>query len=156
MSDERLTDPVLGTLRPCGECGWYGRVWLTPKHEVEVAFEPFSLRRSDDETRQELARAGRVYLHVVRSREWEHRLETARRLTQQYGREQAGEVEGEALARLLRLVQIRLFHEGESALVYHGPPPWDNCDVDFAIFEDGSIDGVDVFPMNDYPTLQSG
>ena len=57
-----------------------------------------------------------------------------------------------ALARLLRLVQVRLFREGQSALVYHAPPPWDNCDIDFLLFEDGSVDGVDLFPRNSHQT----
>jgi hypothetical protein len=144
MSGQTLTDPILGTLRPRGERGWFGRVWLTPRHEIEVAFEPFSVRSSDAETLEQLARAGRAYADL-RPREWEHRLETARQLLQEDGGS-IDEGEQTALARRLCLVQIRLFYGGESALVYHGPPPWQDDDVEFMLWEDGTNNGVEVWP----------
>src|SRR5262245_53983123 len=48
MSDETLSDPVLGTLRRIGSAEWVGRVWFTPKHEVEVVFARWSGRVGDE------------------------------------------------------------------------------------------------------------
>lgn len=151
MADE-LSDPILGTLSRRDDTIWVGRVWFTPKHEIEVVFDQW-LPNVDDVPEQ-LARASAAFVEM-RSREWEHRLATARELDRESDGEwadAAGEEPDPAeLARWLLLVGVELYGDGSAWLVYHGPPPWDDNDLCAGVSSEGSHDGVEIYGRGAWP-----
>jgi hypothetical protein len=73
MGGETVNDPVLGTLRPLSvdRRVWLGRVWFTPKHEIDVQIL-LPLADSDHEVAAISLAATRY--EAFRRSEWEFRL----------------------------------------------------------------------------------
>ena len=146
MSDETLSDPVLGTLRRLNSTEWLGHVWFTPKHEIEVVFDQWMA--DADDVPEQLERASAAYA-ALRPREWEYRMKTAEQVDDHLDGDWEGNDGPEAgldvLARQLLLVRSKLFGDHSASFVYHLPAPLDDREICTGINPDGSFDDVDVF-----------
>jgi hypothetical protein len=141
---ETLTDPSLGTLHRRDELEWEGRVWFTPRHEVQVVFDQWDEDAAD--VPQRLARAGEAYA-TLRRREWENRLALAAMLLEEHADEWAGTPPApEELARLLVLVLVEVFDDRSAGLTHHLPEPFADREARSSLGLEGEFTAARLHP----------
>lgn len=136
----------LADLSDLGGTEWRGRVWFTPKHAVEVAYNQLEQRGEEMSPPGQQAENARQLYETMRRDEWEFRLTVASQLVADDGHWGAeARPEPEELARRMLLLDVTLFGDGSGFLAYSGPPPFEEDIIEVSIERDGAVDSVEVY-----------